>query len=60
MVEERRAGLHRILRVAEGRQAGADEMVERFQRIAPRHRPAETLEIAEMVAEPGLDERDHG
>ena len=59
MEQERGAGLHRVLIVAEARQAMGDEIVQRAQRIGARHRPAEFLEPAEMIGKAALDERDH-
>ena len=59
MVEEGLAGLHRVLVVAEFREAVAEEMAQRLEGAGARHRPAEGLEIAEVLGEVAIDELDH-
>ena len=59
MIEEGVALLHRVLIVAEGWQAGGDEVIERLQRILARHGPAEGFEIAEVIGKPGLHQCHH-
>ena len=57
VIEKGLAHLHGVLIITIKRQASADEMVQRLQRIRPRHRPAEGREIAEMVGEALAHER---
>jgi hypothetical protein len=57
--QERRAGLHGILIIAETRQADGYETRERLQRIGARYRPAKFLKLAEVIAEALLDQRHH-
>lgn len=59
-VEHRRLpGGHRILVVAEQRQAVADEGIKRRARLLRRDRPGEAVHIAEMGAKAGGDQRHH-
>ena len=59
MVQERGAGFHGVLIIAEVRQSMCDEIVERAQRIGPRYRPSEFLKLSKMIGKAPFDERHH-
>jgi hypothetical protein len=57
VIEERRAGAHGVLIIAEARQGFVDEFIQRAQRIAPRHRPVEGFDVAEAFWKSCGDQR---
>ena len=59
MAQRRIARQHRILLIPEGGQRMGREMLQRRQRIRPRHAPAEGPERPKMRRKPRLDQRQH-
>jgi len=57
--EPRLTGNHRVLAIAKRRQGMGDEMVEHLQRLSPVGGETEGARIAEIGAEPRLDQVEH-